>query len=75
MGLIDLNRLLQNFDDDQLEIMSAIALRIAAISAEKFTGSVTVVFNANQGALGDTHVNKTEVLRIQKKRKSRDGGL
>jgi len=71
----DLSRLLQNFSTDQIETLSLIAVRIAAISAEKFTGSVSVTLHANQGSLGDTHIRKDEVLRLQKKRGIRSGGL
>ena len=67
----ELEQLLNNFDETQLDILAGIAVRMAGIKAEKWTGQITFVLNSNQGAFGDTHVNKGEIIRTQKKRKVR----
>ena len=71
----DFQRLCQNLDDDQQEIIAGIVLRMAAVKAEKWTGQVTFVLNTHIGTISDMHFNKGEIVRLQRKRKVRDGGL
>ncbi len=61
--------LLQNFDASQLEIFSGIAVRMAGIKAEGWTGQTTFVLNYHVGGVGDMQVNRGEIVRLQKKRK------
>ena len=71
----DLGLLLENFDTDQLEIITGIVLRLAAVRAERWTGKINFEINANQGGFGDMHVNRGEVVRLQKKRRVRSSGI
>lgn len=71
----DLQRLLSNLDDAQTEIIAGIAVRIATAKSEKWTGQITFVVNVGQGGFGDMSVNRNEVVRVQKKRTVRSGGL
>jgi len=71
----DLQRLWQNLDDDQQEIIAGIVLRMASAKAERWTGQVSFIVNFGQGGIGDMQVNRGEVVRLQKKRKVRDSGL
>ena len=67
----DLEKLLKNLGNDQLEIIAGIALRMAEISSERWTGKITFDINVNQGGIGDMHVNRGEVVRIKKTRQVR----
>ncbi len=64
----ELNRLLENFTDDQFDILAAIAQRMAALYAEGFTGSAQITFNMNRGGFEDTDFRATEVLRPKRRR-------
>lgn len=75
MGKVDLQRILSNLDDAQLEIISGFVMRVAAASAEKWTGQIVFSVNMHQGGLGDMGVSRNEVVRLQKKRVVRSGGL
>ena len=72
----DLKRLLENFDAEQIEVMEAIAVRVAGIKVERYTGEVSFSLNANQGAIGDIQVNRREIVRLKKRgRTVRSGGV
>jgi len=71
----DLQRMISNMDHSQLEILSNIALRIASAAAERWTGQITFSVNMHMGGLGDMGVNRGEVVRLQKKRGVRSGGV
>jgi len=69
--MTDLERLLNNFDSDQMEILSVIASRMAALKSERWTGRINFELNSNQGGLCDVHVNRVEVVRLKKQRSVR----
>jgi len=72
----ELQRLLGNMEDSAVEVLASIALRLAVIRAEQWTGSLTIQINATQGATGDMHVSRAEVVRFgSKKRRVRSGGV
>jgi len=71
----DIQTLIGNMDGVQLEILSNIALRIATASAERWTGQITFSVNMHLGGFGDVEINRRDVLRLQKKRGVRSGGL
>jgi len=70
-----LQKLLNNCDNEQLEIIAGIVLRIAAGKAERYTGQIVFQVNMHQGGLGDMGVSRNEIVRLQKKRGVRSGGL
>jgi len=70
-----LAKLLANFDDDQVEIISGVALRMAAAKAERYTGQINFQVNMHMGGLGDMGVSRNEIVRLQKKRGVRSGGV
>ena len=70
-----LQQLLNNFSEAQLETIAGIALRIAAASSEKWTGQIVFSVNVHQGGLGDTGIQRNEVMRLSKKRGVRSGGV
>jgi hypothetical protein len=65
----ELIRLLENFDEVQLQVIAGVAVRVASVSAEKWTGKISIDLNASQGVFGDMHVNKGEVVKLLKKRR------
>jgi len=71
----EISKLLRNFDETQLEIMAGIAVRIASVKAERWSGQITFVVNASQGGFGDMQINRGEIMRIGKTRRVRSGGL
>lgn len=75
MGKNDLQRILSNLDEAQMEIISGFVLRVAAASAERWTGQIVFSVNMHQGGLGDMGVSRNEVVRLQKKRGVRSGGI
>jgi len=76
MVSIELNKLLDNFDDTQLEVLAAIAVRMAGLKSERWTGKVIFELNSNLGSLGDLHTHKSEIVRFGKsKRKIRSRGI
>lgn len=62
-------------DDDQLDVIAGIAMRLAAASTERFTGKISFEANLNQGIVGDIHVNRFEVVRLKRIRGVRSGGI
>jgi|WetSurMetagenome_2_1015567.scaffolds.fasta_scaffold125088_1 hypothetical protein len=71
----ELQRLINNFSDEQIEILAGIAVKMATIQTERFTGQMTFILNVHQGGLGDMHINKGEIFRPQKKRRIRSEGI
>jgi len=67
--LTDLMKLLGNFAPDQVDALSIVAVKMATIRAENWTGEVSFSLNANQGAVGDVHINRREVVRIGTKKR------
>jgi hypothetical protein len=72
---MSLQKLIANFDDEQIEILSGIALRMAAGKAERYTGQINFQVNMHMGGLGDMGVSRNEIVRLQKKRGVRSGGM
>jgi len=70
-----IQKLLNNFSEQQLEIIAGMAVRIASASSEKWTGQIVFSVNMHQGGLGDMGVSRNEVVRLTKKRGVRSGGL
>jgi hypothetical protein len=64
----DLQNLLNNFDAEQIEIITVIVAKMAVLKAEKWTGKINFELNTNQGGFGDMHVNRGEVVRFKKQR-------
>lgn len=75
MNKEDLNRLLQNLDDTQIELVASFAVRVAAACAERWTGQLTFVVNLAEGGLGDLGISRKDVVWLQKKRVVRNGGI
>ena len=72
----ELHRLLGNMEESQVELLANIAVRLAVIKAEQWTGSLTIQINTTQGATGDMHVSRAEVVRFGgKKRRVRSSGV
>lgn len=72
----DLEMLLRNFDEEQLEIITCIAARMAAAKSDRYTGKTVFELNTNQGGLGDMRVDRSEVVRLVKKnRRIRSSGI
>ena len=71
----DLIRIIDNFDEAQLEILGGVIVRMASVKAESWTGQLTFILNSHQGSVGDMHVNRGEVIRLQKKRGLRSSGV
>jgi hypothetical protein len=69
MELRELVKLLGNFAPDQVDALAIVAVKMATIRAESWTGEVSFSLNANQGAVGDVHVNRREVVRIGMKKR------
>ena len=63
----ELEQLIDNFDREQLEALTGIALRMATAKADSWTGKINFELNVSQGGLSDMHVHKGEVVRFQKK--------
>lgn len=76
MDFDDLKKLLANFDEGQLECLAGIAVRMATIKADTWTGSITVEMNVSQGVIADTFCNSRERIGgLKKKRRVRSGGI
>jgi len=73
----DLKSLLANFDVGQLECLSGIAVRMATIKADSWTGNITVEMNVSQGVIADTFCSSRERIGggVKKKRRVRSGGI
>lgn len=72
----DLKKLLDNFDADQIEVMETIAMRLAGMKIESYTGELIFSINSNQGCTGDIHVTRREIVRLKKRgRGVRSGGV
>jgi len=72
----ELQRLLGNMEDSQVELLANIAVRLAVIKAEQWTGSLTIQINTTQGSTGDMHVSRAEIVRFNgKKRRVRSSGV
>lgn len=71
----DLYRLIDNLDDTHVETLGGIVSRMLSVVSEKWTGKISFELNANQGRFGDTHVNKSEIIRAKKKRGYRSSGI
>jgi hypothetical protein len=69
MELRELMKLLGNFAPDQVDALAAMALKIATIRSESWTGEVSFSLNVSEGALIDVHVNRREVMRIGAKKR------
>lgn len=69
----ELHMLMENLDDTQIEMLSIVAVRIARLKADGFTGQTIIELNTNQGSIGDSRLTQSEVVRIggSKKRKVR----
>lgn len=67
----ELQRLIENLNDTDIDVVAGIVLRMMTVTAEKWTGKIAFELNANQGAFGDTHVNKSEIIRRPKARSMR----
>ena len=70
----ELQRLIENLNDPDVDVVASIVLRMMTVTAEKWTGKIAFELNANQGAFGDTHVNKSEIIRRGKVRGVRGRG-
>jgi hypothetical protein len=71
----ELIRLLENFDEVQLQVIAGVAVRVASASSEQYTGKLVISLNANQGVFGDMHVNKGEIVKFVKKRRVLSHGV
>lgn len=68
----DLNILLQNLDSIQVEVIMGVALRLAEISSDKWSGKITFEIVTNQGGIVDgMRINRGEVVKFGKKRRVR----
>ena len=71
----DLEKLLSNLSDSQLAAVSGLALKLAEISSEKWTGTITLKCSTVQGGVrDDVEFSRHELIRI-KKRKVRSSGI
>ena len=66
--------LLRNLAPDQIDTLATIAIRVATIRAEGWTGEITFSVNSNQGSICDVHVNRREVVKIGTKKRGIRGG-
>ena len=73
----EFDRLVANFDEAQIEVLAGVAVRLATIKAEQWTGSLTIQINATQGSAGDMHVSRSEIVRLtgKKRRNVRSAGV
>lgn len=67
----DLQRIVSMFDDGQMEALQCIALRIALLKNERFTGLSTIELNISQGQIGDIYSSDKERIRNTRKRRMR----
>jgi hypothetical protein len=68
----ELENLLRNLDTPQLEVIAGVAVRLASVSSERWTGKITFELTTNQGGIsGDLKVNRGETVAIAKKRRIR----
>ncbi|MCK5219104.1 hypothetical protein KAR10_06265 [bacterium] len=75
MDLRELNNLLTNFDPMQLECLGNIAVKMATVKADSWTGKVLFEIDINQGGIRDLSCNRNERIRLTKKRKVRSSGI
>ena len=54
-------------DDRQLDVVASIAVHIATMKAESWTGQLSLAMNATGGMVADMHVQKGQVVRFGKK--------
>jgi len=72
----ELRKLLLNLSEPQRAAVAAFAVRLATISAQKWTGEIAFKLQVNQGGITDgLKVNQAETIRISKKRKVRSRGI
>ena len=69
MELRDLMKLLGNFTPDHVDALAVVAMKMASIKAESWTGEVSFYINSLQGEVGDVQINRREVFRINTKKR------
>ena len=67
----EIQNLIENMPESHVETLAGIISRMVGVTADSWTGKITFELNANQGHFGDTHVNKSEIIRTAKKRRVR----
>jgi hypothetical protein len=71
----DFTDLTRNFDSRQMELLGAIAMQIALIRSNKFTGQVSVVINAKDGSCCDVELQQRNRLWTVPGRRMRSDGI
>lgn len=71
----DLATILDNLDDSQVELLSAVAFKLASVKTERWTGKINFEFNVTQGGLGAVRVDCSENIKLTKRRKIRSRGV
>lgn len=71
----DFSELLGRIGADKIEVLSTVAVKMALVEAEGFTGRMTFEVNAIDGQVGDVHITRGEVMRIKKPRRIRSSGV
>ena len=62
-------KLLGGFTPDHIDALAVMAVKMASIRAEAWTGEVSFSLNANQGGVGDVHINRREVFKLNAKKR------
>lgn len=71
----DLVSLLDNFNDQELEIIAGIVLRMASVKSEKWSGKLNFGLLAKGGGFADAEVDRSEKIKFSRKRRVRSSGL
>lgn len=76
MDYDDLEKIMQNLDDQQREAVACFAARLASVSSERWTGELVFALPISQGGIsGRVRVNRGETVKLTKKRRVRSSGL
>lgn len=68
--------MLDNFTEDQLEVIQAVAIEMAAYKSSRFSGEVVFKVPYNQGGIsGSLKINTGKMVKIGRQRRIRSPGI